>query len=217
MDKLKAKSFMVGASILILLLIALSPELAVAENEDEFIVCYIIATPKETPQGSILDVTFGVFYPGYCICGDPCELKPRPGQTQPTATFEVRGSPEVLYTDIPVTPTGRPGEYTADLDWPNDAPLGQVVVFIIKESLYDGKANGPDQDTSHVETSDPVDDSSFESIAAVPPPAPSILDLMPGGATTAAALLGLLLGLLIAILLLFASRRLKKKQQETKS
>jgi len=133
-----------------------------------FGVIYINTTPKETPQGQIIVAIFGVSYAQYHLGLGPTELQPRPGQTQPTASFTITGSPEHHFIDIPVTPTGKAGEYRAELKWPSDAPIGKKMVYINKDSLYDGEATGPGRDTSHTETPDQTDNSEFFSRSANP-------------------------------------------------
>lgn len=133
-----------------------------------FAVSYINTTPKETPQGQIIVVVFGVSYAYYHLGLGPAELQPRPGQTQPTGSFTIIGSPAFRCIDIPVTPTGKPGEYRAELKWPSDATIGKEIVSINKDSLYDGEATGPGRDTSHIETPDPTDNSEFFSRSANP-------------------------------------------------
>ncbi len=128
-----------------------------------FSVTYINTTPKETPQGQIIVVIFGVSYAYYHLGLGPAELQPRPEQTQPTGSFTIIGSPAFRYIDIPVIPTGNPGEYRAELKWPSDAAVGKEIVYINKDSLYDGEATGPGRDTSHIETPDPTDNSEFFS------------------------------------------------------
>jgi hypothetical protein len=172
----------------------------------KFYVCCINVTPKEVPQGGVLFVVFSVFYSDYSPCGDPAELKPRAGQTQPTASFVISGSTALQFTDIPVVPTGTPGEYRAEISWPASAPIGKEVVFITTGSLYDGKTTGPGQETSYVETPDPTDDSTFVSRSASPIVA--IFDFIPGGVATIMALLALLI--LLAVLLLLMMRRRRK-------
>ena len=172
----------------------------------KFSVCYINATPKEVPQGRVLVVVFGVFYSDYSPCGDPAELKPRAGQTQPTASFVLPGPTALQFTDIPVTPTGTPGEYRAEISWPTSAPIGTEVAFITTGSLYDGKTTGPERETSHVETPDPTDDSTFVSRSASAIIA--LFDFVAGGVATVMALLALLI--LLAVLLLLMMRRRRK-------
>jgi len=201
--------FSAGASLLAFLVVAsllIPPVVAQAK----FYVCYINTVQKEVLQGKTVTVVFGVFYasPYYAPCGEPATLKPRTGQTQPTGSFYVTGSSVVRFTDIPITPTGKPGEYRAELSWPGDAPVGKVVAFVVKESLYDGKTTGPERETSHVETPDPIDDSTFASTRSAHPIV-AFFDFMPGGFATFAALLSLLI--LLAVFFLILVRRRRKR------
>jgi len=150
-----------------------------------FAVIYISTTPKETPQGQTVVVIFGVSYAYYHLGLGPAELQPRPGQTQATGSFTIIGSPAFRYIDIPVTPAGKAGEYRAELNWPLDAPVGKEMVYINKDSLYDGEATGPERDTSHIETPDPTDNSEFLSRSANPIVA--MFDFVPGGILTVLA------------------------------
>lgn len=133
-----------------------------------FAVSYINTTPKETPQGQVIVVIFGVSYAYYHLGLGPAELQPRPGQTQATGSFTVIGSPAFRYIDVPVTPTGKPSEYRAELKWASDATIGKETVYIDKDSLYDGEATGPGRDTSHIETPELTDNSEFFSRSANP-------------------------------------------------
>jgi len=199
---------LVGASLLALLVVALL-SIQPAAAQAKFYVCYINTVQKEVLQGKTVTVVFGVFYasPYYAPCGEPATLRPRTGQTQPTGSFYVTGSSAVRLTDIPVTPTGKPGEYRAELTWPGDAPVGKVVAFVVKDSLYDGKTAGPERETSHVETPDPIDDSTFASTRSAHPIV-AFFDFMPGGFSMFAALLTLLV--LLAVFLLILVRRRRK-------
>lgn len=222
---MKVFTYILSASIILLL--ALSPLNLVAEDiECERIeVCYINCLQETVPQGKVLTVVFGVFCSEYEVCGEPLVLEPRSGQTQPTANFEVRGSPTLYFYDHPIMPTGNPGEYTADLMLPLDATVGEITVFIIQNSLYDGSRTGPELDTSHVETPDPLDDSrstikeaastvtevaETEPTTATTPtvatPAATTFDLIPGGVATIIAIIALI-AILILLILYAAYRR----------
>jgi len=198
----------VGASILGLLILVSFLTQPVVPQKRDFHVCYMNTIQKEVLQGKTVIVTFGVFYSipyYYASCGDSCELKPRDGQTKPTGSFEIKGSTRL--TDIPVTPTGKLGEYRAELNLPADAPVGKAIVFIVKDSLYDGQTTGPKRDLSYVETSDPMDDSTFMLVGS----AYSVV-LFPGfkpeGLATFAGLFTLLI--FLATFLLFSLRSIKK-------
>ncbi len=185
------------------LLILPSARSVAGQGQANITVCYINTTVKEVPQGATATVLFGVFSPGYAPCGNPIELKARTGQTGPTASFDVEtGSPAIRFTDVPVAPTGVPGQYRAQLSWPTDAPVGKVVVFIVANSLYDGATFGPSRNTSYVETPDPTDDSTFLSTQA-----PS---------TFPTTIVGALVVLLLALLLLLLFRRRRKAKAAAK-
>ena len=196
-----------GASILALLAVACLQVQPVAAQK-RFYVCYINTVQKEVLQGKTVTVIFGVFYtsPYYAPCGEPVVLKPRTGQAFPTGSFKVVGSSPIIYTNLVVTPREKPGEYRAELNWPTDAPVGKEVVFVIESSLYDG-TTGPIQDSSHVETPDPIDDSTFLSVRLVHPIV-GFFDFIPGGLPTFLALLIFLI-LLAGLLVLLARRRRK--------
>jgi len=196
-----------GASILALLVIACLQVQPVAAQK-RFYVCYINTVQKEVLQGKTVTVIFGVFYtsPYYAPCGEPVVLKPKTGQSFPTGSFKVVGSSPILYTDLVVTPTGKPGEYRTELNWPTDAPVGKEVVFVIESSLYDGSV-GPQVDSSHVETPDPIDDSTFLSVRLVHPIV-GFFDFIPGGLPTFLALIIFLI--LLAVLLVLLARRRRK-------
>jgi len=192
-------------SILGLLILASFLTQPVVPQKRDFHVCYINTIQKEVLQDKTVVVTFGVFYSipyYYASCGEPCELKPRAGQTKPTGSLEIKGSTRL--TDIPVTPTGKPGEYRAELNLPADAPVGKAIVFIVKDSLYDGQTTGPERDSSHVETSDPMDDSTFMLAGSVV----LFSGFRPEGFPTFAGLFTLLI--FLATFLLFSLRRIKK-------
>ena len=197
-----------SSALFLALLTAASLSIPLVAAEQKFYVCYINTTQKEVLQGKTVTVIFGVFYssPYYAPCGEPCILKPRTGQTQTTASFEIRGSPALRFTDIPVTPTGKPGEYRAEVNWPTDAPIGKITAFVIKDSLYDGKTAGPEKETSHTETPDPIDDSTFTSVRSVHPVV-AMFEPIPGGIAMVAGLIILL----VVLLLFFAKRRTKKQ------
>jgi hypothetical protein len=196
-----------GVSILALLMVAcLSIQPAAAQKR--FYVCYINSVQKEVLQGKTVTVIFGVFYNSsyYAPCGEPVVLKPKTGQAFPTGSFKVVGSSPVLYTDLVVTPTGKPGEYRTELNWPTDAPVGKEVVFVVESSLYDG-TTGPTYSSSYVETPDPIDDSTFLSVRLVQPVV-GFFDFIPGGLPTFLALLIFLI--LLGVLLLLIARRRRK-------
>jgi len=87
-----------------------------------------------------------------------------------------------------------------------DAPVGKEVVFVIESSLYDGTV-GPQVDSSHVETPDPIDDSTFLSVRLVHPIV-GFFDFIPGGLPTFLALIIFLI--LLAVLLVLLARRRRK-------
>lgn len=203
---MRFRQCLVGMSLLVLLVVT-SSSIQPATAEGNLYVCYVNTVQKEVLQGNPLTVIFGVFYTSayYAPCGEPAVLKPRTGQTQPTGNFVVTGSSAVRFTDIIVTPTGKPGEYRAELSWPADAPVAKVVVFVVEESLYDGKGKGPEKNTSYVETPDPIDDSTFASMRSAHPIVVFFESIL-GGVTIFAALL-----ILLAVILLLILRRRRKK------
>jgi len=185
---------------------------------EKLYVCYINTVQKEVVQGKAITVIFGVFYSPayYAPCGEPCQLKPRMGQTEPTGDFETKGSSTVRLTGILLTPTGKPGEYRAELVLPRDVAVEKFVVFVLEGSLYDGNTNGPDQDTSHVETPDPVDDSKFAVTAATTTTTGATRPAaIPEGFSTFASILTLvIISSVLLILLLVAGHSLGRKQQK---
>ncbi len=194
-------------SVLVLLLMTcfLIQPATTQRTYSNFTVCYINTTPKEDSQGTMLTVIFGVFYSDYSPCGDPCQLESRQGQNAPTGSFTVIGSPAVNYKDITVVPTGKPGEYRAELRLPTDILVDKKIVFIVIDSLYDGKTTGPGKDTSHVETPDPIDNSEFTVRSANPIVA--LFDFVPGGFLTILTLLAFAALLIV----LFFFRRSKRR------
>jgi len=200
----------VGASILGLLILVSFLTQPVVPQKRDFHVCYMNTIQKEVLQGKTVIVTFGVFYSipyYYASCGEPCELKPRAGQAKPTGSFEIKGS--IRVTDTPVTPTGKLGEYRAELSLPTEASVGKAIVFIVKDSLYDGQTTGPERNSSHVETSDPTDDSTFMLVGS----AHSVvlfLGFSPERFATFAGLFTLLI--FLATFLLFSLRHIRKSR-----
>jgi len=205
-----------GGSMLALLIVA-SLSMQPVASQEKFYVCYVNTVEKEVPHGKTVTVIFGVFYAlpyysYYVPCGEPCVLKTRAGQAQPTGSFEVRGSASTSFIDVPLTPTGKPGEYKLELSWLKNAPIGRVVVFIVKDSLYDGKTTGPGQDSSHAETPDPTDDSTYTSST----PAHStiaLFDFMPGGFATFAGLLTFFILWTAVVVMVLRVRRRQKWHQ----
>lgn len=189
------------------LLIAL-PLVQPVAAQDTLIVCYIETTTKEVVQGGRVSLIFGVFYPGYyyCLCGEPAELMARNGQTHPTASFILKGSPQLRFIDIPVNSTGRPGEYQVELDWPGDAPIGKLTAFVIEHSLYDGATTGPELDSSHVETPFPVDDSTFSSTR----PSVTITDILRVAGMALAFLVPILFLIFLLVFMYFRRRNTRR-------
>lgn len=209
---MRRNRFMAAASLLVLLMVPLFSVQQAASQKTftRLHLCYVNTTEKEIPQGKIVIVIFGVFYSDYSPCGDPCELRPRLGQTQPTGSFVFRGTSTLRFIDITVTPTGKPGEYKAEINWPQDAPIEKIIVFVFEDSLYDGKGTGPERDSSHSETPDPIDDSTFISVRSAHPIV-AIFDFIPGGLVTVLVLVAALA--LLAFLVLLATRLRKKSQR----
>lgn len=210
---------LVGTSILGLLIAASFLTQPVAPQKRTFHVCYINTMQKEVLQGKTVIVIFGASYSSanyayYAYYGEPCELKPRAGQTQPTGSFEVKGSRAILVTDIPVTPTGNLGEYRAELNLPVDFPVEKAAVFAVKDSFYDGETTGPDRDSSYIETPDPLDDSTFMLVGS----AHSVVAFFgfnPGGFATLTGLF--ILSIFLAVLLVFLLQRTGKKSRDSGS
>jgi hypothetical protein len=199
----------------IVLLVAIVPVRVVgqAPPTGTLWVTWVNATPTTTNTGQTLDIVFRVVW---FTCEPYIGAVSHPADGIKTATFllvsvETQQSHE--YTDTPVTPTGAPGEYRADVQIVSDDPTGKVWVYVKGNSLnlgvQGGVLLGPPGNTASEQTYDTSDLSLIQNAPPTPPappPTPSPLATLLQGNGLLLILLAVIILLLIAISLL-ARRR----------
>jgi hypothetical protein len=200
----------------IVLLVAIMPVRVVGQEAPPtgiLWVTWVNATPTTTNTGTTLDIVFRVVH---FTCDPYLGSVANPADGIKTATFllvsvETQQSHE--YTDTPVTPTGNPGEYRADIQMTSDDPTGKVWAYVKGNSLnlgvQGGVLLGPPGNTSSEQTTDPTDNSLIQNgppTPPTPPPTPSLLTTLLQGNGLLLILLAAIILLLIAISLL-ARRR----------
>jgi hypothetical protein len=130
--------------------------------QTQFLVVEVNTLPGTTQAGASLKVVFKVEYAD----GTPATLNPE------LANFLVLAPGySHAYLDVPVTPTGTPGEYQTkyptSIILPSDIPMGTYKLYCIHCMLTDGKGNfAPNSDISSDETAITTDDSIFTVGAA---------------------------------------------------
>jgi hypothetical protein len=179
--------------------------------QTQFLVVEVNTIPLTTQAGASLKVVFKVEYAD----GTPATLNPE------LASFLVLAPGySHAYLDVPVTPTGTPGEYQTkyptSIILPSDIALGTYKLYCIHCTLMDGKGNfAPNSDISSDETAITTDDSIFTVGAATSTTSTTITTTTtpPPGFLSTSLLVGL--AILVLIIILIAAlllRRPKKKE-----
>ena len=163
----------------------------------QFLVVNVQVNPGSTAAGASLDVVFTVQY----IDGSPVKLDPQ------TADFLLLGTNySHVYQQVPVTPTGTPGEYRTSIGLASDVPLGYYKMYCVHCTLSDGSGNF---DISSDETAITSDNSAF---LIGPATATTATTALPGGLSTS-LLVGL--GILVLIVILIAALLLRPRKKKT--
>jgi hypothetical protein len=167
----------------------------------QFLVVNVQASPGTAQAGASLDVVFTVQY----IDGSPVKLDPQ------TADFLLLGTNySHVYQQVPVTPTGTPGEYRTSVALASDIPMGYYRLYCVHCTLSDGSGNSaPNSDISSDETAITGDNSAFLIGAAT---ATTATTGLPGGLSTS-LLVGL--GILVLIVLIIAALLLRPRKKKT--
>ena len=167
----------------------------------QFLVVKVQVNPGTTEAGASLEVVFTVQY----MDGSPVKLDPE------TADFLLLGTNySHVYQQVPVTPTGTPGEYRTSVGLASDIPMGYYKLYCVHCTLSDGSGNfAPNSDISSDETVIGSDNSAFLVGAAT---ATTATTGLPGGLSTA-LLVGL--GILVLIVLIVAALLLRPRKKKT--
>jgi len=167
----------------------------------QFLVVKVQVDPGSTEAGASLDVVFTVQY----IDGSPAKLDPE------TADFLLLGSNySHVYQQVPVTPTGTPGEYRTSVALASDIPMGYYKLYCVHCTLSDGSGNSaPNSDISSDETAITSDNSAF---LIGPATATTTTTGLPGG-LSASLLVGL--GIVLLIVILIAALLLRPRKKKT--
>jgi hypothetical protein len=168
----------------------------------QFLVVKVQVSPGSTQAGASLDVVFRVEY----IDGSPAKLDPE------KSDFLLLGADySHVYSGIPVTPTGTPGEYQTSLALASNIPTGTYKVYCVHCTLTDGSGNfAPNSDISSDETTITTDDSAFTVGPATA--TTTTTTAPPTGFLSTSLLVGLgILALIIIIIAALLLRRPKKK------
>jgi hypothetical protein len=167
----------------------------------QFLVVKVQVNPGSTAAGASLEVVFTVQY----IDGSPVKLDPE------TADFLLLGTNySHVYQQVPVTPTGNPGEYRTSVALASDIPMGYYKLYCVHCTLSDGSGNSaPNSDISSDETVIPSDNSAFLIGAAT---ATTATTGLPGG-LSASLLVGL--GILVLIVIIIAALLLRPRKKKT--
>jgi len=167
-------------------------------------VVYVNATPTTTDTGDKLEIIFRVVH---YTCDPYLGSIPHPADGVKTATFllvSIESQASHEYPNTPVTPTGTPGEYRADIQIVPEDPSGKVWVYVKGMSLNltveGGGLVGPPINTASEQTYD-TSDLSLIQIGAPPAPPSTLEKLLQGNELLLVALAAIIL-LLIAISLL---------------
>jgi len=168
----------------------------------QFLVVKVQVNPSTTEAGASLDVVFTVEY----IDGSPVKLDPQ------TADFLLLGSNySHVYQQVPVTPTGTPGEYRTSLALASDIPMGYYKLYCVHCTLSDGSGNfAPNSDIGSDETAIASDNSAF---LIGPATATTATTALPGG-LSASLVVGL--GILVLIVILIGALLLRPRKKKTK-
>jgi hypothetical protein len=167
----------------------------------QFLVVKVQVSPGSTEAGASLDVVFTVQY----IDGSPVKLDPQ------TADFLLLGTNySHVYQQVPVTPTGTPGEYRTSVALASDVPMGYYKMYCVHCTLSDGSGNfAPNSDISSDETAITSDNSAF---LIGPATATTATTVLPGGLSTS-LLVGL--GILVLIIIIIAALLLRPRKKKT--
>ena len=167
----------------------------------QFLVVKVQVNPGSTEPGASLDVVFTVEY----IDGSPVKLDPQ------TADFLLLGTNySHVYLQVPVTPTGTPGEYRTSVALASDVPMGYYKLYCVHCTLSDGSGNSaPNSDIGSDETALTGDNSAF---LIGPATATTATTALPGG-LSASLLVGL--GILALIVILIAALLLRPRKKKT--
>jgi hypothetical protein len=168
----------------------------------QFLVVKVQVNPSSTEAGASLDVVFTVEY----IDGSPAKLDPE------TADFLLLGTNySHVYQQVPVTPTGTPGEYRTSVALASDIPMGYYKLYCVHCTLSDGSGNvAPNSDIGSDETAITSDNSAF---LIGPATATTATTALPGGLSTS-LLVGL--GILLLIVIIIAALLLRPRKKKTK-
>lgn len=194
----------------IVLLVAIMPARVVGQTPPTgtLWVTWVDATPTTTSTGETLEIVFRVVY---FTCDPYLGSIAHNATGVKTATFllvgvETQESHE--YPDTPVFPTGRPGEYRADIQIVPEDPTGRVWVYVkgmsLNLSIEQGALWGPPGNTASEQT---YETSDLSLIQIGQPPSPSPWATLLQGNELLLVLLAALILLLLAISLLARRRR----------
>jgi hypothetical protein len=141
------------------------------------------------------------------VDGSPVKLDPQ------TADFLLLGTDySHVYQQVPVTPTGNPGEYRTSIALASDIPTGNYKMYCVHCTLSDGSGNNaPNSDISSDETAITTDDSAFV-IGPATTTATTATTQLPGGLSTS-LLVGL--GILVLIIILLVALVLRPRKKKT--
>lgn len=139
------------------------------------------------------------------VDGSPVKLDPQ------TADFLLLGTNySHVYHQVPVTPTGTPGEYRTSIALASDIPTGNYKMYCVHCTLSDGSGNNaPNSDISSDETAITSDNSAF---LIGPATATTATTQLPGGLSTS-LLVGL--GILVLIIILLVALVLRPRKKKT--
>lgn len=167
----------------------------------QFLVVKVQVNPGSTAAGASLEVVFTVQY----IDGSPAKLDPE------TADFLLLGTNySHVFPQVPVTPTGTPGEYRTSVVLASDIPMGYYKLYCVHCTLSDGSGNNaPNSDISSDETAITIDNSGFLIGVAT---ATTATTGLPGGLSTS-LLVGL--GILLLIVIIIAALLLRPRRKKT--
>jgi len=180
-------------------------------------VTYVNATPTTGSLGDTLEIVFSVVY----FCCDPyLGAVGNAAEGIETASFlvvSVLTQESKEYQDVPVFPTGRPGEYRAEIQIAQDNPTGRVWVYVKGNSLHSSscfcgenppaESLGPPGNTASEQTYDTSDLSLIEIGVVQPTTSASPWDELVQGSGLWLLLLAALIVLLLAVSLLARRRR----------
>ena len=169
-------------------------------------VTYVNATPTTANLGDNLLIVFRVVY---FTCEPYLGSISNPAVGIKTATFliiSIATQQSKEYPDVPVFPTGKEGEYRAEIQIAQDGPTGRVWVYVKGNSLQvafeGGMRLGPPNNTHSELTYDTSDLSLIQIGQPTPPPSPSPLSQLLQGNELVLLLLAAVIILLLLISIL---------------